>query len=58
MWTSLTLSSGLGVVLGMILLFRAVRDNDARLRVVGAALIGIGLGYFTLAAMGVIPALG
>lgn len=57
MWTSLTLSSALGLVLGMILLFRAVRDEDSRLRLVGAALIGIGLGYFTLWGMGLVPAL-
>ena len=57
MWTSLTMSSALGIVLGMILLFRAVRDDDTRLRLVGAALIGIGLGYFTLWGMGVIPVL-
>ncbi len=57
MWTSLTLSSALGIVLGMVLLFRAVRNDDSRLRLVGAALIGVGLGYFTLWGMGVIPAL-
>ncbi len=55
MWTSLTVSAGLGILLGVVLSLRAIGENNTGYRILGAALIGTGLGWITLALTGVVP---
>jgi hypothetical protein len=55
MWTSFTVSAGLGILLGVILTLRAISENHVGYRILGAGLIGTGLGWITLALMGVVP---
>ncbi len=55
MWTSFAVSAGLGILLGIVLTLRAVSENHKGYRVLGAALIGTGMGWLTLGMMGVVP---
>lgn len=55
MWTSFTVSAGLGILLGVMLTLKAVSEDHKGYRVLGAALIGTGLGWVTLGLMGVVP---